>query len=113
MSPATWHATSSGRAHDRGGRARRPDRLARGRVQLLLGAQILIETFCLGIAAASLIFLSAYGGMVSLGQISHVRDRRASILGNIATTTGGTSKGLHLGWNPSLGLVLGDRRSRR
>ena len=30
--------------------------------------QILIQTFLFGIAASSLIFLSAYGGMVSLGQ---------------------------------------------
>jgi branched-chain amino acid transport system permease protein len=58
----------------------------------------------LGIAAASLIFLSAYGGMVSLAQVS-IYGIAGFVLGN-ATTTGNT-KGLNLGWNPWLGVVLG------
>jgi branched-chain amino acid transport system permease protein len=68
---------------------------------------ILIETFLFGIAAASLIFLSAYGGMVSLGQTA-LFGIAGVILGNLATKggPGGTSKGLHLGWDPTLALVL-------
>jgi branched-chain amino acid transport system permease protein len=69
--------------------------------------QILIETFLFGIAAASLIFLSAYGGMVSLGQTA-LFGIAGVILGNLATEggPGGTSKGLHLGWDPTVALVV-------
>ncbi len=68
---------------------------------------ILIRTFLFGIAAASLIFLSAYGGMVSLAQTA-LFGMAGVILGNIATKggPGGTSKGLHLGWDPTLAIVL-------
>ena len=63
---------------------------------------ILIQTFLFGIAAASLIFLSAYGGMVSLAQTA-LFGIAGFILGNLATQggPGGTSKGLHLGWDPT------------
>ena len=64
---------------------------------------ILTQTFLIGIAAASLIFLSAYGGMVSLAQTA-MYGIAAVALGNMVTT--GESKGLHLGWNPWLGIVL-------
>jgi branched-chain amino acid transport system permease protein len=69
--------------------------------------QILIETFLFGIAAASLIFLSAYGGMVSLAQTA-LFGIAGVILGNLATQggPGGTSKGLHLGWDPTVALVV-------
>src|SRR5437764_12618961 len=69
--------------------------------------QILIETFLFGIAAASLIFLSAYGGMVSLAQTA-LFGIAGVILGNLATRggPGGTSKGLHLGWDPTVALVV-------
>jgi branched-chain amino acid transport system permease protein len=69
--------------------------------------QILIETFLFGIAAASLIFLSAFGGMVSLAQTA-LFGIAGFILGNVVTQggPGGTSKGLHLGWDPTLGIVL-------
>jgi branched-chain amino acid transport system permease protein len=69
--------------------------------------EILIETFLFGIAAASLIFLSAYGGMVSLGQTA-LFGIAGVIIGNLATKggAGGTSKGLHLGWDPTLALVV-------
>jgi branched-chain amino acid transport system permease protein len=69
--------------------------------------QILIETFLFGIAASSLIFLSAYGGMVSLAQTA-LFGITGIILGNMATKggPGGTSKGLHLGWDPTVALVL-------
>jgi branched-chain amino acid transport system permease protein len=59
---------------------------------------ILLETFIFGLAAASLVFLSAYGGMVSLAQTA-LFGMAGIILGNLATEggPGGTSKGLHLG----------------
>jgi branched-chain amino acid transport system permease protein len=67
---------------------------------------ILTETFIFGIAAASLVFLSAYGGMVSLAQTA-LFGIAGIILGNLATKggPGGTSKGLHLGWNPTLAVI--------
>jgi branched-chain amino acid transport system permease protein len=65
---------------------------------------LLTQMMFLGIVAASLIFLSAYGGMVSLAQVA-VYGIAGFVLGN-ATTTGNT-KGLNLGWNPWLGVVLG------
>jgi branched-chain amino acid transport system permease protein len=69
--------------------------------------QILIRTFLFGIAAASLIFLSAYGGMVSLAQ-SAMFGIAGVIIGNLATKggAGGTSKGLHLGWDPTIALIV-------
>jgi len=69
--------------------------------------QILIQTFLFGIAAASLIFLSAYGGMVSLAQTA-MFGIAGVIIGNLATKggPGGTSKGLHLGWDPTVALVI-------
>jgi branched-chain amino acid transport system permease protein len=69
--------------------------------------QILIQTFIFGAAAASLIFLSAYGGMVSLAQ-SAMFGIAGIILGNLATKggPGGTSKGLHLGWDPTVALIV-------
>ena len=69
--------------------------------------QILTQTFIFGIAAASLIFLSAYGGMVSLSQ-SAMFAISGIVLGNVVTKggPGGTSKALHLGWDPTLGIVL-------
>ena len=68
---------------------------------------ILIQTFFYGIVAASLIFLSAYGGMVSLAQTA-LFGIAGVIIGNLATHggAGGTSKGLHLGWDPTLALVV-------
>jgi len=65
---------------------------------------ILTQVFLLGIAAASLIFLSAYGGMVSLAQVA-LYGIAGFVLGNVVTT--GNSKGLNLGWNPWWGVVLG------
>jgi branched-chain amino acid transport system permease protein len=57
----------------------------------------------LGIVAASLIFLSAYGGMVSLAQVA-LFGIAGFVVGN--ATTNGNTKGLNLGWNPWLGVVL-------
>jgi branched-chain amino acid transport system permease protein len=65
---------------------------------------ILTQTFWLGIAAASMIFLSAYGGMVSLAQVAFY-GISGFVVGNVVTT--GEVKGMHLGWNPWLGVLLG------
>ena len=52
-------------------------------------ATLLTQMFILGIVAASLIFLSAYGGMVSLGQLA-IYGIAGFALGNLTTT--GNSK---------------------
>jgi branched-chain amino acid transport system permease protein len=65
---------------------------------------VLTQALLLGIAAASLIFLAAYGGMVSLAQ-TLLFGVSGFVIGN-AVTTGG-SKGLNLGLDPWLGVVLG------
>jgi branched-chain amino acid transport system permease protein len=64
---------------------------------------ILTQTFLIGIAAASLIFLTAYGGMVSLAQTA-LYGIAAFALGNMVTR--GEVKGLHLGLDPWLSVVL-------
>jgi branched-chain amino acid transport system permease protein len=64
---------------------------------------ILTQTFWLGIAAASLIFLSAYGGMISLAQTA-LYGIAAFALGNMVGR--GEVKGLHLGLDPWLAVVL-------
>ena len=46
---------------------------------------ILTQTFAVGIAAASLIFLSAYGGMVSLAQVA-LYGICGLVLGNLVTS---------------------------
>jgi branched-chain amino acid transport system permease protein len=66
-------------------------------------ATLLTQMLFLGIVAASLIFLSAYGGMVSLGQTS-LYGIAGFVLGNTVTT--GQVKGLHLGYAPWVGVVL-------
>ena len=68
---------------------------------------ILTQMFIFGIAAASLIFLSAYGGMTSLAQTA-LMGISAYLLGNMVTKggAGGESKGLTLGWDPTVALVL-------
>ena len=64
---------------------------------------ILTQTFLLGIAGASLVFLSAYGGMVSLAQTA-LYGIAAFALGNMVTK--GEVKGLHLGLHPWVAVVL-------
>jgi branched-chain amino acid transport system permease protein len=67
---------------------------------------ILTQTFLFGIAGASLIFLFAYGGMVSLAQTA-LMGIAGYLLGNMVTQrAGGETKGLVLGWDPTLALVL-------
>src|SRR2546430_7671390 len=67
--------------------------------------EILIETFLFGIAAASLIFLSAYGGMGSLAPTA-LFGSAGGIPGYPATPgrPGGASPGLHPGWGPTVAL---------
>lgn len=64
---------------------------------------ILTQTFFFGVAAASLIFLSAYGGMISLAQAA-LYGIAGFALGNMVNT--GAAKGLNLGWDPNLSIVL-------
>jgi len=68
---------------------------------------ILTQTFIFGIAAASLIFLSAYGGMISLAQTA-LMGVSGYIVGNLVSEkgVGGESKGLTLGWDPTVAVVL-------
>ena len=65
---------------------------------------LLTQMLILGIVAASLIFLSAYGGMLSLAQVA-IYGIAGFALGN--ATTNGNTKGLNLGWNPWWGVLLG------
>ncbi len=64
---------------------------------------ILTQVFWYAIAAATLIFLSAYGGLTSLAQVS-IYGIAGFVLGNCVTT--GETKGLNLGLNPWVGVVL-------
>ena len=64
---------------------------------------LLTQMLLLGIVAASLIFLSAYGGMVSLAQVA-IYGIAGFVFGNVVTN--GNTKGLNLGWNPWLGVIL-------
>jgi branched-chain amino acid transport system permease protein len=64
---------------------------------------ILTQTFLIGIAAASLIFLSAYGGMISLAQVA-LYGIAGFALGNMITQA--EAKGLNLGWDPWLSIFL-------
>ncbi|MEX0850719.1 MAG: branched-chain amino acid ABC transporter permease [Gaiellaceae bacterium] len=68
---------------------------------------VLTQTFLFGIAAASVVFLFAYGGMISLAQTA-LMGISAYLLGNMVTQggAGGETKGLTLGWDPTLALVL-------
>jgi branched-chain amino acid transport system permease protein len=68
---------------------------------------ILTQTLILGMGAASLIFLSAYGGMISLVQTA-LMGIAGYALGNMVSVggAGGESKGLLLGWDPTVSLVL-------
>jgi branched-chain amino acid transport system permease protein len=64
---------------------------------------LLTQILLLGIIAASLTFLSAYGGMVSLAQVS-IYGIAGFVAGNATTHD---SKGLNLGWSPWVGTILG------
>lgn len=64
---------------------------------------LLTQVFWYGIAAASLIFLFGYGGMVSLAQVS-LYGIAGFVLGNAVTT--GAAKGQHFGLDPWVGVIL-------
>jgi branched-chain amino acid transport system permease protein len=68
--------------------------------------QILTQTLIFGISGMSLIFLAAYGGMISLAQTT-LFGTAGFVLGNTVTPggPGGTSKGLHLGWDPTIAII--------
>lgn len=64
---------------------------------------VMTRTMLLGIAAATIIFLSAYGGMVSLAQWL-LYGVAGFMVGNAVGEAG--SKGLKLGWNPWVAIVF-------
>ena len=64
---------------------------------------LLTQTLLLGIVAASLVFLSAYGGMISLAQVS-LFGIAGFVYGNAVTN--GNTKGLNLDWSPWLAIPL-------
>jgi branched-chain amino acid transport system permease protein len=63
---------------------------------------VLTQALWLGIAAASLIFLAGYGGMVSLAQTA-LYGIAGFALGNFVAADGGAK----LAWDPWLGVVMG------
>jgi branched-chain amino acid transport system permease protein len=65
-------------------------------------AQILTKALWLGIAAASLIFLSSYGGMISLGQTG-IYAVAGFTMANLVNAAGGK----HLGWDPVAATAAG------
>ncbi len=96
-----------------GGSRRLPEWVALGVLALfLLGApsifdsftlsQILTKALWLGIAAASLIFLSSYGGMVSLGQTG-IYAVAGFTMANLVHAAGGRN----LGWDPVAATAAG------
>ena len=68
---------------------------------------ILTPTLIFGLAAASLIFLSAYGGMISLTQTA-LMGIAGYAIGNTVSKggAGGESKGLALGWDPTVSVIV-------
>ncbi len=64
---------------------------------------LLTDALILGILAATLIFLSAYGGMVSLAQVA-LYGIGAFAIGNLTTT--GNTKGLNLAWSPLVAVPV-------
>lgn len=61
------------------------------------------QALILGIVAASLIFLNAFAGMVSLGQVA-LYGIAGFAVGNL--TTNGNTKGLNLGWSPIPAMIV-------
>jgi len=74
----------------------------------LVGSEYFVEfvmarTLMLGVAASSIVFLSAYGGLVSLAQIL-MFGIAGFMIGNAVGEAG--SKGLKLGWNPWVAVAF-------
>jgi branched-chain amino acid transport system permease protein len=65
-------------------------------------SQVLTKALWLGIAAASLIFLAAYAGMVSLGQVA-VYGIAGFTMANLVTADGGSD----IAWSPWAGALAG------
>lgn len=64
---------------------------------------VMTRTVMLGLAASTIVFLSAYGGMVSLAQFL-LFGIAGFMVGNAVGEAG--SKGLKLGWNPWVAVVF-------
>ena len=64
---------------------------------------VMTRALILGLAASTIIFLSAYGGMVSLAQ-SLIAGVAGFMIGNAVAEQG--SKGLKLGWNPWVAVLF-------
>ena len=65
-------------------------------------SQVLTKALWLGIAAASLIFLAAYAGMVSLGQVA-LYGIAGFTMANLVTAEGGSE----IAWSPWAGVIAG------
>jgi branched-chain amino acid transport system permease protein len=65
-------------------------------------SQVLTKALWLGIAAASLIFLAAYAGMVSLGQVA-LYGIAGFTMANLVTADGGSE----IAWSPWAGAIAG------
>lgn len=63
---------------------------------------VMTRTMMLGLAASTMIFLSAYGGMVSLAQWL-IFGVAGFAVGNVVAESG---RGLKLGWNPWIAVVI-------
>ena len=66
---------------------------------------VMTRTMILGIAAATIVFLAAYGGMVSLAQYLFA-GVAGFMIGNAAVAQDAWSKGLKLGWHPWVAVVF-------
>ena len=64
---------------------------------------VMARTLMLGVTASSIVFLSAYGGLVSLAQIL-MFGIAGFMIGNAVGEAG--SKGLKLGWNPWVAVAF-------
>lgn len=64
---------------------------------------VMTQTLMLGLAAATIVFLSAYGGMVSLAQLL-MFGIAGFMFGNAALESG--ARGLNLGWPPWVAVVF-------
>jgi branched-chain amino acid transport system permease protein len=64
---------------------------------------LLTQTLLLGIVASSLVFLSAYAGMISLAQVA-LFGISGFVYGNAVTN--GNTKGLNLDWSPWVAIPL-------
>lgn len=64
---------------------------------------VMTEVMILGLAAATIVFLSSYGGMISLAQLLFAGIAGFSF-GNAALESG--ARGLNLGWNPWVAVLF-------